>query len=230
MPEPPASALEPVAGAAPASAPATFPAPAPGAARVYPSVWVDRVEVRAAGDRDGDGYHSRLVVRVDVDAELGWAEVFAGIDLVDAHGRVAVAYDTDAFAVQGRVSRDAVDVEFELLDDFPSDVYGLYVTVRDARSGDVLDGVGPHEFAGLAHLRLEGARRDGHGHGHAIGYGVGFSTGYHAGPRDDGYGSFAAVSYAAGADPLWLAALALGAIGARARRRGREGRRAGARR
>ena len=195
----------------------------------YPSVWLDSVEVRLAGDRDGDGYHSRIAITLDVDTDAGFAEVYAGIALVDGAGRVAVAYDTDAFGVEDRVSWDATTVEFELLDDFPTDRYGLHVEVRDAYYGDALDGVGPNEFSSLGRLRLEGTRRDGHGHGYEIGYGVGFSSGVggyssgYGGVRDDGYAAtYGAVSYTGAAGPLALAALvgavALVRLGRRARR------------
>lgn len=190
----------------------------------FPGTWLDGVEVRLRGDRDGDGYHSRLALSIDVDTDGGVAEVYASVALVDGQGRLGLAYDTDAFTVRERTSWDRLEVEFELLDDFPADAYGLYVEVRDARYGDALDGVGPDEFASLSRLRLEGTRRDGHGHGHEIGFGVGFSSGYSSGYqggiRDDGYlTTQTGVAYAGAVDPLGLAALAAGALGALALRR-----------
>ena len=223
------------AGAGEAGADAPPLAPAAAAPRTrhdpFPDVWLDTVRVRLSGDRDGDGYHSRLGLSIDVDTDVGFAEVYASVALVERSGRLGLAYDTDAFAPSGATSRDRLDVEFELLDDFPSDAYGLYVEVRDARTGRALDGVGPDEFASLSHLRLEGTRRDGHGHGYEIGYGIGFSSGYsnglhggYGGVRDDGDGStYTGVSYAGtGAlDPLALGALAMVAGAALARRRRR---------
>ena len=221
--------------ALPADASPAAPAPRPRTGghpgTSYPGTWIDSVEVRLAGDRDGDGYHSSLAVTLDVDTEHGFAEVYASVALVDGYGGVAAAHDTSAFGVEGRARWDATTVEFELLDDFPSDRYDLYVEVRDAYRGDALDGVGANEFASLASFRLEGTRRDGYGHGTEIGFGVGFSSGYstgyssyggyYGGPRDDYYSSsYGAVSYAGAADPFGLAALAGGVALALLARRG----------
>lgn len=224
---------DPASAASAALAPRAHPY---GGGQGFSSTWLDRVEVRVLDDRDGDGYHSSLVVTLDADTDGAFAEVSASIFLVDDRGELAVAFDTSSFGVQGRASYDAQSVEFELLDDFPSARYGLYIELHDAYYGDVLDAVGANEFHSLAGLRLEGTRRDGLDHGYAVGYGIGFSSGYPSGysgggypgssysggVRDDSYTtSFGAATYSGATGPGSLVALAVAALLVRLARRAR---------
>lgn len=213
-----------LAQAAVAEVPPTSTADHPLAHDALPDTWIDRVDVTRWPDHDGDGFASGLSVLVDADTLLSSTQrIFLRLSLTGSDGVERLLHDSSEQRLDGRGDADRVEVEFDLIDAFPTDRYDLVVELRDADRDTFLDVVDRTVLDGLGNLALEDAWRDGrlrddpvhtghdphyYDHGYDDGYSVAYTVGYTSSGYDHGGSSYVAAEYAGAGGPLALLGLA----------------------
>jgi len=175
-----------------------------------PDTWIDRVDITLWPDHDGDGHASGLSVLVDADTLLAAPQhVFLRLSLSGSDGVERLLHDSSRQRLDGQGDADRVEVEFDLLDAFPTDRYDLVVELRDAERDTFLDVVDRSVLYGLGDLALEDAWRDArladdppHADqgGHVDHHGYGYTVGYTDSHPDSG--SYVAVEYGGAGGPL----------------------------
>jgi len=125
-----------------------------------PKHWIYDATVELFFDADGDGFYRYLRVTFDVDSYDDRAWVYAVLYL-SPDGQVwELFHETDDFRVDGATSRDAYEVETELVSGYPPGDYDLLIELYDAETGLFVDELGPAQSSAFALLPLEDELND----------------------------------------------------------------------
>ncbi|MFS8608954.1 MAG: choice-of-anchor H family protein, partial [Gammaproteobacteria bacterium] len=120
-----------------------------------PEHWIYDASVELLFDADGDGFFRYLLVTFDVDSLDDRAWVYAVLYLSPDGEVWELLHETDDFRVDGATSRDAYEVEVELVSGYPPGDYDLLIELYDANTGLLVDELGPEETSAFALLPLE---------------------------------------------------------------------------
>lgn len=89
-------------------------------------------------DFDGDGYFSRLDLRVDVDVPYARSDIRIGVELYDPVSGWESLYLSPKVTIDGSSSHDTESITLELDSGFPEDHYTLRLTVYESLSRAIL--------------------------------------------------------------------------------------------
>ena len=119
------------------------------------SAWITGIDMLLHNDNDRDEYFTGFSLSLDADTQYPSADVYAIIDIQPVGGIRERLHSTRDFTLYGNSISDEYRIEIDLVNNFPSDYYDLYVELRDAYDGRLLDRVDAYDFSNLSALPLE---------------------------------------------------------------------------
>lgn len=117
--------------------------------------WITGIGTVLYHDSDQDGYHSAFRLAIDADTSMNVLDVYVSIDLQSYYGSRERLYTSGNFSLYGQALTDEYQIEIELLQNYPTGNYDLFVELHDTYDHRVLDRIGATEFSNLSALPLE---------------------------------------------------------------------------
>lgn len=124
------------------------------------AAWITDIGTSLYHDEDRDGYYSSLSLIIDADTSRSYTEVYLTIDLQHHQGSRERLHTSNIFSIYGSSLSDEYQIDLDLLQNYPTGTYDLYIELHDAYDRDVLDWVNASNFNNLSALPLESEDRD----------------------------------------------------------------------
>ena len=123
-------------------------------------VWLAEISSQAYQDIDQDGYHQNFTLTFDLDTRFSQQDVIVEVWIVGSTFNQQRMFTSDVIRLSDNSSLDRQQINFQLIDDYPTDYYQLELVIIDAASSHVIFTVDQHYSGLLQNLALESQRYD----------------------------------------------------------------------
>lgn len=122
--------------------------------------WIIGIGTLFYRDNDEDGYFSGISLSIDADTDYEQTEIYASIDAQPTFGARERLLTSANFTIYANQLSDEYRIDIDLLTNYQTNNYDLYIKLHDAYDHRVLDSVSAGEFSNLYRLPLESQDRD----------------------------------------------------------------------
>jgi hypothetical protein len=124
-------------------------------------IWFDQITVELLTDSNGNGYHSRFSVLLDIDTWLAAWPVYAVLSL-ETTGACQSYYQTEILTVSGTSAEDIALITTTLSEPYVGGNYNLIIQLYDADTHELIIQADAYTHPELSAIYLESAQADSH--------------------------------------------------------------------